>query len=285
MILGEHWYYWRHQRLPPQSLAAYGLQRVGQTGRADDFQLADIFTLRNVGVRHDGAGEAVLGGFGETFLAAGHRADFAGQADFAEHDQALAERAVDEARQRRQHDGQISGGFAHAHAADDVDEHVLIAQRDAAVAVQHGQQHGHADAVRAQCDAARIVQLRDVDQRLHLDQQRAAALARHHDNTAGHGLLMARQKDGGRVGDLLQAAVGHGEHTQFVDGAEAILDGADDAVAAGGLGFEIEHGVDHVLEHARPGDDALLGDVADQNQRRAGGLGVTHQHGGGLAQL
>ena len=38
--------------------------------------------------------------------------------------------------------------------------------------------------------------------------------------------------------------------------------------------LEIEHGVDHVLDDARAGDLALLGDVADQHDRRARRLGV-----------
>ena len=40
--------------------------------------------LRHIGFGHDGVLEAVLGGFAQTLLAIGHRADFAGQADFTE---------------------------------------------------------------------------------------------------------------------------------------------------------------------------------------------------------
>ena len=35
------------------------------------------------------------------------------------------------------------------------------------------------------------------------------------------------------------------------------------------LAFEIEHGIDHMLQHAGPGDGALLGHMADQEQRDA----------------
>ena len=38
--------------------------------------------------------------------------------------------------------------------------------------------------------------------------------------------------------------------------------------------FEIEHGVDHVLDHARAGDLALLGDVADEHDRSTCGFRV-----------
>ena len=38
------------------------------------------------------------------------------------------------------------------------------------------------------------------------------------------------------------------------------------------LALEIEHRIDHVLEHLGPGDDALLGDVADENDGEAARL-------------
>ena len=43
------------------------------------------------------------------------------------------------------------------------------------------------------------------------------------------------------------------------------------------LALEIEHGVDHVLEHARAGDRAVLGDVADQQHGDAAALGERDQ--------
>ena len=43
------------------------------------------------------------------------------------------------------------------------------------------------------------------------------------------------------------------------------------------LALEIEHGIDHVLDHARARDGAFLGDVADKDQRRAGLLRPAHQ--------
>ena len=43
------------------------------------------------------------------------------------------------------------------------------------------------------------------------------------------------------------------------------------------LAFEIEDGVDHVLEHARAGDLSVLGDVADEDDGGAGLLGEARQ--------
>ena len=41
--------------------------------------------------------------------------------------------------------------------------------------------------------------------------------------------------------------------------------------------FEIEDGIDHVLDDARTGDGAFLGDVANQYQRGAGLLGPARE--------
>ncbi len=96
---------------------------------------------------------------------------------------------------------------------------------------------------------------------------------------------MARQKDRRGVAHLLQARLGHGEHAELVDGAEAVLDGAQDPVAVARIALEIEHGIHHVFEHARPGERALLGHVPDQEHRDTGLLGKAHQLCGALADL
>ncbi len=43
------------------------------------------------------------------------------------------------------------------------------------------------------------------------------------------------------------------------------------------LAFEGQHGVDHVLDHARAGDLAVLGDMADQDDGGARALGEADQ--------
>ena len=73
----------------------------------------------------------------------------------------------------------------------------------------------------------------------------------------------------GRVGHLAQAFGCHLEHADLVGGAEAVLDGAQDAEGVAAVAFEVEHGVDHVLDHLRAGDLAVLGDVADEQQGAA----------------
>ncbi|MOA22104.1 hypothetical protein D3C78_1426430 [compost metagenome] len=86
----------------------------------------------------------MLGGLLEALLAAGHRADLAGQADLAEHQQVVRQRLVAQAGDHRGEQRQVRGGLQHLDPADHVEEHVLVVGGDAAVAVQHGQQHGQA---------------------------------------------------------------------------------------------------------------------------------------------
>ena len=153
------------------------------------------------------------------------------------------------------------------------------------MAVQYRQQHGQAVLIQAQGDAARIAQMAGVDQRLHLHQHRSRAFPGGHHHTAGHGLLRAGEEDRRGVGDFLQALVGHAEYAQFVDRAETVLHRPQQAQATVGLTLEIQHGVDHVLQHARAGQRAFLGNVADEKDRRAALLGEAHQQRRTLAHL
>ena len=51
------------------------------------------------------------------------------------------------------------------------------------------------------------------------------------------------------------------------------------------VALEVEHRVDHVLDHLRASDLAVLGDVADQQQCAAGRLGEPDEGLGGGAHL
>ena len=81
------------------------------------------------------------------------------------------------------------------------------------------------------------------------------------------------EEERGGVGDLGEAGAGHLEDADLVGGAEAVLDRAQDAELVAALALEVEHGVDHVLDHARAGDLAVLGDVADEDDGDAAALG------------
>ena len=98
----------------------------------------------------------------------------------------------------------------------------------------------------------------------------------------------ARARRGrGRRGSATSARprAGHLEDADLVGGAEAVLDGAQDAELVAALALEVEHGVDHVLDDARAGDLAVLGDVADEDDRGAAALGEGDELVGGGADL
>ena len=113
-----------------------------------------------------------------------------------------ATRPVAQARQHREHRRQVGRGLADAHAADHVHEHVLARGRDPAVPVQHREQQREAVRLESHRDAPRRQALGLVHQRLHLDQQRTAALARDRDHAARHGVVVPREEDRGGVARL-----------------------------------------------------------------------------------
>ena len=77
----------------------------------------------------------------------------------------------------------------------------------------------------------------------------------------------------------------HLEHADLVGRAEAVLERAQRAVGALALALELQHAVDEVLEHARAGERALLGHVADEQHRDVARLGEPRDAVGDLAHL
>ena len=115
------------------------------------------------------------------------------------------------------------------------------------------------------------------DQRLDFHQQRPRALHAGEHGGAGRAEIALGQKQLRRIGDLAQARAGHLEHADLVGRAEAVLHRAQDAELVRAFALEREHRIDHVLDHARAGDLAVLGDVADQDDGRARALGEADQ--------
>jgi hypothetical protein len=153
------------------------------------------------------------------------------------------------------------------------------------MAIEHRQQHCHPIGVQPLGDAPRRPEAHAVDQRLQFNEQRPAAFARDGDDAAGSGLRGAREKDRGRIADLLEPLRRHRKEPELVGGTKAVLRGPHDAKTAAGIAFEIEHGVHEMLEHARPRNGALFRHVADQHHGGAGRLRVAHQLRRALPQL
>ena len=121
--------------------------------------------------------------------------------------------------------------------------------------------------------------------RLHLDQDRPRPLHAGEDSRPRRLRFAVAEEEGRWVLHLLQSVMTHLEHADLVGRAEAVLHRAQDAELVAAMAFEIEHGVDHVLDHLRARDLTILGDMADENERRAALLGVADERRGAAAKL
>jgi hypothetical protein len=93
------------------------------------------------------------------------------------------------------------------------------------------------------------------------------------------------EEDLRRIRDLAQTRLPHLEDADLVGRPEAVLRRAEDAEGMESLAFEIEHGVDDVLEHAWARDGALLRDVTDQEDRHVVAFRDLEEARGAFAQL
>ena len=89
----------------------------------------------------------------------------------------------------------------------------------------------------------------------------------------------------GWVGDLAQALVRHFEDADLVGRSKPVLHRAQDAVVVAAFALKVKHRVDHVLDDARAGDLAFLGDMADQHDRSPRGFRIADHRLGGGAHL
>ncbi|CUX29170.1 hypothetical protein AGR7B_Cc50034 [Agrobacterium deltaense RV3] len=172
----------------------------------------------------------------------------------------------------------------------------MLAELHSAMGLQHGENHREAGTVPADHGAARRTQRSGSDQRLHFDKHGPRALDAGKNRGTRRLFVALAEKQFGGVGDFPKAAIRHFENTDFIGRPEAILDGAQNAMVMSAVAFEIKHGIDHVLDHARTGNLAFLGDMADEHHGRAGLLGETdhrlhagthlrHRAGGGIGRI
>ncbi len=130
----------------------------------------------------------------------------------------------------REQDREIRRRFGDLHAADRVEEHVLVETPDPRMPMQHRKQHREPILLEAYRKAPRIGHLRGIDERLDLDEQGPRAFLRDQHTGARDLLFMLRQKQCRRIRDAAQAFVRHREYAKLVDRAEAILDRAHEPV-------------------------------------------------------
>ena len=123
-------------------------------------------------------GKPELGALREAPLGLGDGAQPARQADLAEAGERRANRHAAGSRRDRERDAEVGARLVDPNAAGDVDEDVGLAERDARVAAEHGDDHREALRVDARADAPRHGEIGRRDERLDLEQQRARPLER-----------------------------------------------------------------------------------------------------------
>ena len=77
----------------------------------------------------------------------------------------------------------------------------------------------------------------------------------------------------------------HLENTHFRSGAKTILHRTQQAESLETVAFQVEHGIHDVFQDARPGNDALFGHVADDENGYSRGLGQLAQAPRAFADL
>ena len=138
----------------------------------------------------------------------------------------------------------------------------------ARVPTEHGDDHREPLRIDAGADAARH---REIGRQRRAPGSRAGAAAcpRARSATAAPTSPASRRAEElRRVGHADEAGGGHLEDAELVRRAEAVLRRAQDAVLVVAVALELEDAVDEVLEHARPGDRAVLRHVADEDAWR-----------------
>ena len=115
------------------------------------------------------------------------------------------------------------------------------------------------------------------DECLDLDRERSLAVEHRRDDRTRRPGLAVGEEQRRRVGHTGEAAVGHLEQAEVVGAAEPVLHRAQEAQRVVAVAVERQHRVDHVLEHARTGDRAVLGDVTDEHRGHAARLCLLHE--------
>ena len=208
------------------------------------------------------------------------------EADLADHDHAGADRLVGGGAGHGHRHAEVDARLDEPHAADRGRVDVLGADAQPGPALEHGEQQRQAAAVEALGVAPGRRAGRDRDgQRLDLDEQRALALHRRHDDRSGDARPPIGEEQLRRIGHAREPGARHLEQAELVGRAEAVLHRPQQAQGVVALALERQHGVDDVLEQAGTGERAVLGDVADEHDRHAAPLGVDDQGLGALAHL
>ena len=251
------------------------------------------------GGRYQRPPEAGAVGLDQAAVRARDGAHLAGQAQLPEDDDVGRQGRVRDHRRHGQGDGQVGRRLGDGDAAHRGGEHLGRGRDlDRGAAGQDGQQEvgpRRVDAQRLRPRRAGTAPVAGAEQRLHLDQERPAALEDGHDHGAGNARHAVPEQQRAGVGHGAQTVVAHFEDAHLAGRPEAVLDRRQHAQGVVAVAVEGQHGVDQMLHGAGTGQVAVLGHVPDQEERGARRLGHARQAldarahlgqaAGGLAQL
>ena len=181
-----------------------------------------------------------------------------------------ADRLVDDGAGDGDDDGEVDARLDEADAADGRGVDVLVGDAQPGAPLEHGEQQGQPAAVEALGVAPRRrrpAAIGTVSAWTSTSSGRWPSIAGTTTDPATAARRSARNSCDGS-GTPASPALGHLEQAELVGRAEAVLDGPQQAQGVVALALERQHGVDDVLEHAGPGERAVLGDVADEHDRR-----------------
>ena len=106
-----------------------------------------------------------------------------------------------------------------------------------------------------------------------------------HDRRARHTGYTIGEEDPARIGDRRQAVLIHLHQAHLGGWSETVFGCSQDPETVMAVAFEFNHRVDYVLEHSRPGEGALFGDMAHKDQGNPFGLGDIEKFVGALPHL
>jgi hypothetical protein len=150
---------------------------------------------------------------------------------------------------------------------------------------EYSDQHGKPTAINAQGGSSCRTREARGDERLNLEEQRAASLkGGGHDGPRSITWSVGNQCSGG-LRHLLETFARHLEECELASRAKAVFFGPQDAKRRVCVSFEVDNGVDRVLQSPGAGELAALGDMAYEEHGASGCLCVEDEPGGDLPNL
>src|SRR6266550_3301138 len=202
--------------------------------------------------------------------------DFASKPDLAEKDRRVRDRPIVHARCECARNRQITGRLLHPHSANDIQEDIKLRERQACALVKHCQEQRQPPRIETRADALWSSVAGFGRESLNLDEHRTRALQERSDGAAGRIVESIAEEKLGWILYSDQSFLRHPENADLVNASESVLGRAKDPVLQHSLAFEVEHGIDDVLERLGTSDAAALGDVANGEYRCLRLLGEAH---------